>query len=87
VSRLYGHAHRRLREEWRPRVERGEVCCCYGNCGLIILPGEPWDLAHDPFDSRRWMGPAHARCNRNSVLERRIHGSGSGGYRWSSDRW
>lgn len=85
MSVAYGYAHRKRREEWRARVERGEVACAY--CGLMILPGERWDLSHDPFDRRRYIGPAHEAHNRNTALERRINGSGRGGFRWSSGSW
>lgn len=87
ASRGYGYAHQRLREKWRPRVERGEVYCCLPGCGLLIFPGEAWDLAHDPMDKRRWLGPSHARCNRNTTLEKRLRGLGRRGFHWRSDSW
>lgn len=84
----YGASHRRLREQWRPRVERGEVACCLPWCGhVLILPGEPWDLAHDPMDPGRWLGPSHARCNRNTTFEKRLRGSGRRGFHWRSAAW
>ena len=84
----YGYKHRRLREQWRPRVERGEVACCLPWCGgLMILPGEPWDLAHDPMDPSRTLGPAHAACNRNTSFEKRIRGRRRGGFRWRNPAW
>jgi hypothetical protein len=69
AERGYGYEHRKLRERWRPRVERGDVAC--SRCGLPIEPGAAWDLAHDPADRSRWIGPQHAACNRNTVAERR----------------
>jgi len=87
ADRGYGYAHRRLRERWRERVERGEVFCSHPRCGLQILPGQEWDLAHDPMDRSRWLGPQHAVCNRNTTLEKRLHGSGPLGFRWSNPGW
>ena len=87
AERGYGYAHRALRERWRKRVERGGVFCTHPRCGLEILPGEPWDLAHDPADRSRWIGCQHARCNRNTSLERRLRGSGSRGFRYRSPAW
>jgi hypothetical protein len=87
MSTRYGYEHRRLRERWRPRVERGEVACCLPRCGLPIQPGEPWDLAHDPMDPTRWLGPAHARCNRNTALERKLHGRRRRGFHYRSPAW
>lgn len=88
MSARYGHAHRVLRERWRPRVERGEVACCLPWCGgVMILPGEPWDLAHDPLDATRTLGPAHAGCNRNTAVERRVQGRGRRGFHWRSPAW
>lgn len=74
VDRGYGYAHMALRERWRPRVEAGAVACSHPWCGLPILPGEKWDLAHDPADRTRWAGPQHARCNRDARLVRRMRG-------------
>jgi hypothetical protein len=87
MSTRYGGEHQRLRARWRPRVERGEVACCLPYCGHVIVPGEAWDLAHDPMDPSRWLGPAHARCNRNTTLERRLRGRRPGGWRWRSPEW
>jgi hypothetical protein len=81
----YGYAHRQLRERWRPRVERGEVACCL--CRLAIQPGEGWDLSHDPMDGTRWLGPSHARCNRNTSREKRLRGWRRGGFHYRSAAW
>jgi hypothetical protein len=78
----YGYAHRKLREQWRIRVERGQVACAY--CGRMIAPGDDWHLAHDPADATRYIGAAHARCNCNTTLEKRLHGRVRGGFRWRS---
>jgi hypothetical protein len=84
MSARYGHAHRKLRARWVPRVERGEVACCL--CGVMILPG-PFDLAHDPMDAGRWLGPAHEKCNRDTRLEKRLQGRGRRGFHWRSTAW
>lgn len=63
-ARGYGAAHRRLRERWAKRVERGGVQCT--RCWLPIVPGTPWDLGHDDYDRSRYTGPEHARCNRGA---------------------
>jgi hypothetical protein len=87
MSARYGYAHQQLRERWRPRVAAGEVACCLPRCGLLIAPGEQWDLAHDPMDAGRYLGPAHARCNRNTALERRLWGRRRKGFHWRSPAW
>ena len=60
-ERGYGAAHQRLRREWLPKVERGEVCCA--KCGEWIAPGTPWHLGHDDQDRTQYLGPLHRRCN------------------------
>jgi len=92
MSARYGYAHRALRERWRPRVERGEVACSL--CGRMIERGAPWDLAHDPMDRTRYLGPAHARArhcltggNRNTTLEKKLQGLGRRGFHWRSSAW
>ena len=92
VERGYGYTHQRMRADWRPRVESGAVACCL--CGLIIEPGQPFDLAHDPADRTRYLGPAHARArhclrggNRNTVLEKRLRGRRRRGFHWRSPAW
>jgi hypothetical protein len=81
----YGHGHRALRERWRPRVESESAFCWY--CGGLIVAGEPWDLSHDPVDPSRYVGPAHAACNRDTRLEKRLRGSRGPGLMWSNPRW
>jgi hypothetical protein len=62
-ERGYGSEHKRLRAQWAPRVERGEVACA--RCHLLIVPGEAWDLGHLDHDRTRYAGPEHASsCNR-----------------------
>ena len=84
-ERGYGSEHRALRERWRPRVQAEDVFCA--RCGLLILADEAWDLAHDPMDRTRWLGPMHAHCNRNTALEKRLRGRRKGGFRWRSAEW
>ena len=46
-------------------VSRGQVPCA--RCGLLIEPGEQWDLGHDDNDRTKYNGPEHAnRCNRSA---------------------
>ena len=87
AERGYGYAHVKLREQWRARVEAGVVRCAHPQCGRMILPGEAWDLGHDPADRSRHVGPMHARCNRNTAVERRLHGRVKRGFRWRSPEW
>jgi len=58
----YGSEHGRVREEWRPKVEAGEVDCW--RCGERIKPRDKWDLGHDDMDRTKYKGPEHRRCNR-----------------------
>lgn len=81
----YGYEHRRLREQWRPRVERGEVACACG-CGWRIEPGQAWDLGHDRADPSRYAGPMLASHNRNTTVERRLRGR-LRGFHWRSPAW
>jgi len=87
ADRGYGYPHQALRKRWAARVKRGGVFCCHPRCGFEILPGEPWDLGHDPVDRSRWLGPMHRKCNRNTTLERRLHGVGLRVFRYRSPSW
>jgi hypothetical protein len=60
-QRGYDREHDAERARWAPLVEAGGVDCA--RCGLLIGPGEPWDLGHTD-DRTAWTGPEHARCNR-----------------------
>lgn len=71
VARGYTTQHRKLRERWRPLVERGGVMC--GRCRRHIVPGTAWDLGHDDGDRTQYRGPEHATCNR-SAAGRSSHG-------------
>lgn len=62
AARGYDAEHVRLREQWRPHVEAGEVECW--RCLELIEPGDPWDLGHDDEDRSVYRGPEHRACNR-----------------------
>ena len=64
-ARGYGPAHRMRRRMLSPRVEAGLEYCA--RCGERILEGEPWDLGHDDYDRRLYLGPEHRRCNRSAA--------------------
>lgn len=71
-ARGYDAEHDRLRAEWKPHVEAGEVDCW--RCGERIRPGEAWDLGHDDHDRTIYRGPEHAgRCNRAAAGRRAHH--------------
>ncbi|GIF08675.1 hypothetical protein Asi03nite_62130 [Actinoplanes siamensis] len=64
-QRGYDAAHGRLRADWAPRVERGEVDCHEVVCLMPIrriLPGQAWHLCHDR-ETGQHLGPGHASCN------------------------
>ena len=86
MAAKYGYAHRKLRAEWAPRVERGEVCCCCG-CGTMILPGEPWHLGHDRVDPSRYLGPMLEAHNCNTSLEKKLRGRRRARRRWVNPAW
>lgn len=72
-SHTYGRRHRAGREHLRPLVDAGEAECTEIICleeldghTRRIQPGTDWDLAHDrAAGPGRYLGPAHARCNRS----------------------
>jgi hypothetical protein len=66
-QRGYDAVHDRLRRQWKPKVEAGQVDCHSPTCTAPmrrILPGEQWDLGHTP-DRKAWRGPEHRSCNRS----------------------
>ena len=67
-QRGYGPDHRRLRQQLAPIVAAGQAICA--RCGKRIQPGQPWDLDHSDHDRRRYIGPSHAACNRQTSLHR-----------------
>jgi hypothetical protein len=86
-SRGYGVAHQRLRRRFALQVAAGGVSCA--RCGLLIEPGEPWDLGHDDDDRRFYSGPEHRRCNRSAPGLRRELLAQELADRWSreEDAW
>jgi hypothetical protein len=77
AERGYGQQHRRLREEWEQRLDRGQVVVCC-RCGRVITSSDRWDLDHHDSDRSKHLGPSHARCNRSaggrkSARMRRFH--------------
>ncbi|MFF3867365.1 hypothetical protein [Micromonospora sp. NPDC001898] len=63
TARGYGHAHQKLREQWRPKVDAGLVDCA--KCDQPINPGDPWDLGHTD-DRTAYTGPECQHCNRSA---------------------
>lgn len=65
-QRGYGHRHRRLRERWQTKIDRGAIACW--RCGNPIPPNDPdaWDLGHDDTDRTVYRGPECRRCNRSA---------------------
>jgi hypothetical protein len=72
-NQRYGTKHRALRARWARKVQAGGVSCA--KCGFLIAPGDGWDLGHDPYDRRRYIGPEHQACNRDSRLEKSLRRS------------
>jgi hypothetical protein len=66
-------AHQRAREHAAQAVATGTTRCAH--CGDVIAVGAKWDLAHSD-DRRRWIGVAHAECNRRD-----------GGFKAARLRW
>lgn len=67
-GRGYGSQHQKLRAQWKPLVDSGQVQCHAIVCleerdggSRWITPGSPWHLGHTP-DRSGWTGPEHARC-------------------------
>lgn len=69
-ERGYSGDHRKLRAEWAPHVEAGQVRCFRAGCGRLIEPGSPWDLGHRDDDRSQWTGPEHRACNRRTAAHR-----------------
>ena len=69
-ARGYGPAHRMRRKMLSARVEAGLEYCA--RCGERILQGEPWDLGHDDYDRRLYLGPEHRRCNRSAAGKKSV---------------
>ena len=69
-ARGYGPAHRMRRRMLSARVEAGLEYCA--RCGERILQGEPWDLGHDDYDRKLYLGPEHRRCNRSAAGKKSV---------------
>lgn len=74
-QRGYGTAHRKLRARWARQVAKGTVACA--RCGERISILEHWDLDHTD-DRAGYLGPSHARCNRNTSHVRYPDRTGGG---------
>lgn len=64
TQRGYGKEHWKLRAQWKPLVEAGQVLCHSRRClhhTRLIHPGQPWVLGHTD-DRTGWTGPEHRRC-------------------------
>ena len=68
AQRGYGAEHRALRKQVAREVAAGRAVCW--RCSRWIAPGTPWDLGHD-VDRSVYMGPEHARCNRQTSGRRK----------------
>ncbi len=61
----YGSQHQQLRARLAPVVALGTTPCV--RCGLLIRPGQAWDLGHvDGSGKREHAGPEHTSCNRSA---------------------
>lgn len=64
-ARGYDRVHDRLREQWKPKVETGQIDC---HAEICLMPsrrihlGMAWQLGHTP-DRTAYRGPEHQRCN------------------------
>lgn len=65
-AQMYGKAHRRLRAQWKVKVDAGNVRCW--RCRHLIEPGSRWHLDHVPGTTDQYAGPAHPRCNEVGIL-------------------
>lgn len=64
AARGYGKSHKQRRAGYARLVKAGLASCC--RCHEPIRAGEPWDLDHSD-DRSSYLGPAHARCNRQAA--------------------
>jgi len=83
-QRGYAGPHQKLRAQWAPLVDAGQVSCHETICVMPsrwIQPGTPWHLAHTP-DASGYRGPAHQRCNLAEANRRR-----AGRQQWQPARW
>jgi hypothetical protein len=67
-DRGYDAEHYRIRKQWAPKVDAGQVECHARECLLpsrLIETGTAWDLGHTE-DRSTWTGPEHQLCNRSA---------------------
>lgn len=67
VARGYGPAHRKAQAQVAARLKAAGALPCADpapGCPGLVQLGQRWDLAHDHQDRSRYLGAAHARCNR-----------------------
>ena len=65
TQRGYGTPHQKLRNQWKPLVDTGQVQCHATTCHeptRWITPGTPWHLGHTT-DRQTWTGPEHQHCS------------------------
>lgn len=82
----YGHAHQKLRAEWKVKVDAGGVHCHHLPACLEqdtrIHPGSRWDLGHRDDDPTQYTGPEHVRCNRGTARIWKQHAEQTAEYQW-----
>ena len=66
TQRGYGYAHQKMRATYQARMNAGETFTC-PRCLTPILPGQAWDLEHEPGSRDTYDGPGHATCNRRTA--------------------
>jgi hypothetical protein len=72
----YGTSHDKMRRYFQRIIDSGEIVMCANpRCthpgGRQIIPGQAWDLGHEPGDPMRYRGPEHRRCNRATASQRK----------------
>jgi len=69
-AQMYGARHRRLRAQWKVKVDAGGVACW--RCRQPVPPGSRWHLDHLPGGAPdQYVYPvpvSHPRCNELGVL-------------------
>lgn len=63
----YGWTHQKARRVVARLVAGYGVHCA--RCGVLIVPGEPWDLDHTD-DGAAYLGASHRACNRRAGQRR-----------------
>lgn len=82
----YDHAHRKLRADWKVKVDAGGVHCHHlPKCleqDTRIHPGSKFDLGHRDDDPTQYTGPEHPRCNRGTSRIWKQRAEESNAYGW-----